>query len=467
MADSQRGVPAMPQQASQSTGDTPRTIAVIGGGWAGMAAAVGATKRGAQVTVFEATRTLGGRARSVETPEGVIDNGQHILLGAYSKCLRLMKLVGVDLEQSFARIPLELRYPDGFELAAPKLAAPLHLVAAILTAKGLSYGAKYALLRRSAAWRRSGWQASGDATVAQLCVGLPPIIMERFIEPLCVSALNTPSIRASAQVFLNVLRDSLGAARQDSDYLLPKVDLSALFPEPAAAWVIVKGGQVRLGHRVEAIGRERSTRKWLVDGEAFDAVVIATPPWAAASLLRSTQNVNSTTTFASTVGALQTMDYAPITTVYAYADRSLCVQGQVNKQARPMLALKADEAQPFQFVFDRTQLGLTAPENNIVWAFVVSDSRATLGYTDDQWTQALSEAAQQMRIGFWPRLAKVITEKRATFVCTPQVKRPKASLASGLVLAGDYVDGPYPSTLEGAVRSGLDAVRLLKRHAGA
>ena len=99
-------------------------IAIVGAGWAGMAAAVRATERGHAVTVFEAARTLGGRARGVPLtlPDGrdvMVDNGQHILIGAYTECLRLMRLVGVDVEQALLRLPLTLRYPDGSGLALP------------------------------------------------------------------------------------------------------------------------------------------------------------------------------------------------------------------------------------------------------------------------------------------------------------------------------------------------------------
>jgi hydroxysqualene dehydroxylase len=148
--------------------------------------------------------------------------------------------------------------------------------------------------------------------------------------------------------------------------------------------------------------------------------------------------------------------------VYAHADRSLGIQGRVQRKSQVMMALESDEAQPFQFVFDRSQLGFTRETGSIQWAFVVSDARATLGYTDDQWTSAMAEAAQQLRIGFWPRLDQVITEKRATFVCKPALKRPSAKVCSNLYLAGDYVEGLFPATLEGAVLSGSAAARSLE-----
>jgi hydroxysqualene dehydroxylase len=93
-------------------------LAIVGGGWAGMAAAVAATERGIDVTVFESARVLGGRARALGAtrPDGValtLDNGQHILIGAYSETLALMRRIGIDPEQALMALPLGLPYSDG------------------------------------------------------------------------------------------------------------------------------------------------------------------------------------------------------------------------------------------------------------------------------------------------------------------------------------------------------------------
>ena len=82
-------------------------VAVVGGGWAGLAAAVTLAERGAPVTVFEASRSLGGRARRVSIDGIDLDNGQHVLIGAYRETLRLMRLVGVDPDELLVRFPLE------------------------------------------------------------------------------------------------------------------------------------------------------------------------------------------------------------------------------------------------------------------------------------------------------------------------------------------------------------------------
>ena len=96
----------------------PLRIAVVGAGWAGLAAAVRAVQAGHRVTVFEAARQVGGRARGLplRLPDGrtvMVDNGQHILIGAYTESLRLMRTVGVDPDQALLRLPLVLRFADG------------------------------------------------------------------------------------------------------------------------------------------------------------------------------------------------------------------------------------------------------------------------------------------------------------------------------------------------------------------
>ena len=202
------------------------TVAVIGAGWAGCAAAVELTRRGAKVILLEASRTMGGRARRVEHQGAMLDNGQHILLGAYSDTLHIMQTVGLRPSEALLRLPLQMRYTansDGMDLRAPRLPAPLHMAWAVLRAKGLTIADKLALARFSSAARWMQWQLHTDCTVTEL--------LERFDQterqirlmwrPLCIAALNTPPERASAAVFLNVLRDSLGAHRSASDMLSP------------------------------------------------------------------------------------------------------------------------------------------------------------------------------------------------------------------------------------------------------
>ncbi len=228
---------------------TPLTI--IGGGWAGLAAAVRATQRGFAVRLLEAAPQLGGRARRVVHEGLSLDNGQHILIGAYRDTLQLLETVGVDTDASLYRLPLHLKRCDGQGLSLPSLPAPLNLLMGVCMASAWSWSDKYSLLRQSTGWQTQGFVCDEQMTVAQLCQGLTPKVMQELIEPLCVSALNLPAEHASGQVFLTVLKDALWSGRGSSDMLLPKVDLGRLMPDAAHAWLTAHGAVVQTQQRVE------------------------------------------------------------------------------------------------------------------------------------------------------------------------------------------------------------------------
>lgn len=410
-------------------------LAVVGAGWAGLACAVHAVRAGHDVTVFEAARTAGGRARRVDASGGLaLDNGQHILIGAYSATLALMRELGVQPEAAMLRTPLQLRFADGGGLALPRLPAPLDLVAGILGAQGWIWRDKSSLLRTALAWRAARFQCESHTTVADLCTGLTPRVTKELIEPLCVSALNTPVAQSSGQVFLRVLHDALFAERGGADLLLPRVDLGRLLPDAAADWLVRQGAQVRLGQRVQALAHDAAG--WQLDGERFDQVILASPPWEAARLVRE-----SGIGAASWVAAAEGLRYEAIATVYA--------QGARRVLQAPMVALRNGPQAPAQFVFDRSLLG--GPQGLL--AFVVSAS--TLGREQLQ-DEVLAQAASQLKEDQL-QVVQTVVEKRATFACTPGLVRPPMQVAPGLLACGDYVEGPYPATLEGAIRSGCAA----------
>ncbi len=451
-------------------------LAVVGAGWAGMAAAVTAAEAGADVTVFEASRVLGGRARAltVNLPDGhrlTLDNGQHILIGAYREALGLMQTVGVDLQTALLQLPLGLPMPDGSGLQTPTWAArwpaPLDALAAIATARGWTWGDRLGLLKASLAWRLQHFAARPGQTVADLCWNLPPRVVDELIEPLCVSALNTPGDLASAQVFLNVMRDALFGQGHPgmgpAHLLLPRTDLSALLPEAAAQWLQWQHpGNTRLqrGARISAL--QRRAGQWLLLGvqdgqlfeDSFDHLIWATAAGPAAqamtqasALAREAHDDRVAQPLGDWARLAGALPYTAITTVYALAP---------DQQLRaPLLALRSTPDAPAQFVFDRGQLQPRNPAAQGVMAFVVSASE---GDRDALQAAVLQQASDQLGLQRLRPLQTVV-EKRATFACTPGLVRPPAAIAPGLWAAGDYVDGPYPATLEGAVRSGSAAAR--------
>src|SRR5690554_1291038 len=144
-----------------------KRVAVIGGGYAGLACAVELARGGAQVTLFERSHTLGGRARVVARDGRRVDNGQHILIGAYTELARLMRLTGQS-PKSLLRLPLTLVTPGRLTLVAARLPAPLHLAAGLLRAKGLDWADRRAMLRLMRHLKRHGWRVEPDTTVDAL-----------------------------------------------------------------------------------------------------------------------------------------------------------------------------------------------------------------------------------------------------------------------------------------------------------
>jgi hydroxysqualene dehydroxylase len=424
-------------------------IAVVGAGWAGMAAAVHARRAGHEVEVFEMAAQPGGRARTVRVAGRTLDNGQHILIGAYQATLELMRHIGADVSTLLHRMPLTLQYPDGQGLRLGSGAPVPAFVRAVLGQTGWSWPQRLSLLTVAASWAARRFRCTEALSVAELCQRLPANVMAQLIEPLCVAALNTPASQASAQVFLRVLRDALFSSPGSSDLLLPGAPLGALLPQPAAAWLDTHGVRVRTHARVSRLNA--GVAGWELDGRSFDAVVMACSAAEAARLCASPAPA-----WSAMAAALR---YEPIITVYLHCPGA--------RLALPMMALHADAQSPAQFVFD---LGAQGSETE-VFAFVISGARAWLERGLDATAQAtLAQAIHAFSPGTWPQtplLLHVAAEKRATFACTPGLKRPPAFVAPGLWAAGDYVAGPYPATLEGAVRSGRAAAQHLTRAAQA
>jgi|SRR5438128_4824228 len=421
-------------------------IAVIGGGYAGFAAAITLADANCSVTVFEAARTVGGRARRLSLAGSSVDNGQHILLGAYRQTLALLRTVhGARSEHELLdRRRLHLEQPGVFRLATWRLPAPLHLASALLTARGLTWGERLTTVAFVRRIERHEFRCAADMSVAALLEGQPAAAVHLLWEPLCLAALNTPIASASAQVFLNVLRAAFAARAHDADLLLPRVDLSTLFPDAAAAYVASRGGTIRVGERVDAL-RATAGGIRVATGrgeERFSAAVIAVGPHQLSHLSAD----NATSAVLAQVAALA---YEPICTAYLQYPRALMA-------AQPML--KLDNA-PGQWLFDRGQLG--GPQG--LAAVMISSSQPCLALSQEQLARDIDAQLRRMMVDLpAPSWSKVVTERRATYACVADRARPTAGpIAPHLYLAGDYTDQEFPATLEAATRSGVAAARAL------
>lgn len=397
-------------------------VAIVGAGYAGMAAAVTLTARGVPVTVFESGPVPGGRARRVVSQGTELDNGQHILIGAYAELLRLMRLVGVAAD-AVLRMPLEIRYAAGFHFRSLPLPFPFGLLGGLLLAKGIPSAEKLGAIRFMAAMRNADFQLDEDISVDVLLRkhGQAGAIGRFLWFPLCISALNTPPADASAQAFLVVLRDALCGSREASDLVLPRVDLSRLFPEPAARFVEKNGGAVKCGVPV----RDLSALK-----EEFSKIIVAVGPHQLRTLLP---------------GCAPDYSYQPIYTCYLQYPEQTALP-------IPMLGL-ADGL--VQWVFDRG--ALTGERGRLACVISAQGDHQQLGLDElaDLCHRELAHVLPGLPPPLWSR---VIAEKRATIACTPGVKGLALEpTMADVYLAGDYTDAEYPPTLEAAVRSGVRA----------
>ncbi|MGB9093620.1 MAG: hydroxysqualene dehydroxylase HpnE [Gallionella sp.] len=430
--------------------------AIIGGGYAGMAAAVELAGSGIPVTVFESARQLGGRARGVTYNETQLDNGQHLLLGCYRQTLRMIEKVGGDSETDFLRVPLQLELHREFSMKAPQLPAPLHLLAALLGARGLSVADRLNAARFMLKLRRMNFRLPNDITVTELLArhGQGRDLTIKLWEPLCIAALNTPIHKASAQVLLNVLRDALSRTRADSDMLLPRISLTALFPQRAADYVEQHGGKVHIGCGAESLlPREDGIEIGSAQGsEQFSHVICAAPPAAAARLLRPVSGLTPFTGLTGTAAQIDRLEQQPIYTVYLQYPESIALP-------HPMLGL---HQRCSQWLFDK---GRIAGQHGLI-AAVISAEGMHQELSQDQLAQkVIAELREEFAIAEQPQWYKVIAEKRATFCCAPNLQRPAQQTSlPRLLLAGDYTAGEYPATLEGAVMCGLKcAAAILNR----
>ena len=432
-------------------------IGIVGAGWAGLSAAFRLRQSGHHVTVFEASETPGGRARRVIDAEiGTIDNGQHLMLGAYTETLDLIQSLNPSIPTSrlLRRSALHLESLDRrFSLSAGNLPSPLRLLMAMLLAKGLSLADKWRAISMLTRIKYRGWRCQPEWSVEQLLAkyGQPPTTCRWLWHPLCIAAMNTPVGEASAQVFLNLLKDSFDAEADHSDLIVPRTDLSALWPDAATIDL-----DMRWRHVVRRVLVGNPSID--IDGECFDHVIVAVPPYAAARILALKENISSAShTMENLRQALSSFTYVPITNITLRLVHAGDIRGQMW-----MLDEQPSKGHYGQWVFfhengQEIRVVISAPSDS-----VLEMDHATLAHSiDDQIRVQLGQSG--LSVNPLPGLAhfRVVTEKRATFACTPTLQRPDNQTPwPNLLLAGDWTHGPYPAVLEAAVRSGKRAAEL-------
>ena len=471
------------------------SVAVVGGGWAGLSAAIHLVEAGCRVVLVDAAPACGGRARGIVAPwqgwladpvsaadgfaqEAIrplaFDNGQHLVIGAYSMLLALLGRIGATEAGVFTRRPFRL--DDGGELLIPGPG-----LGGLLRARGLPWSLRLALIRVLAGIALAREPAIGRAdgrTVLQWSrdEGHPPGLLERFWRPLVISTMNTPIDQACAATFVRVLADSVAGTAGASDLLIPHGTLSTAFVEPALAWLAARKVVLRQGCDIRAIGcdgradegRPRAARllagregaPLALDGDPldFDGIVLATPPGNAARILGRS---SALAVPPALIRDLEAFDYRPISTVYLGWPASGPGVDAARWNRLPAMTLLHDDGDAARFgqwLFRRPdQAGWR------IGGVVISDSAAAMALTREQLARAVSDQLGEA-LGLPPAQAyAVFHDRRATIAAVTGRPRLAATAAGidGLVLAGDYQYHRYPATLESALRSGAEAATAL------
>ena len=454
------------------TSDPPQ-IAILGGGLAGMAAAVVLADRGLRIELLEAKRRLGGRAGSYvdrQTGES-IDHCQHVAMGCCTNYLDFCRRTGID--DLFARHQtLHFFGPDGqrsdFQ-PRPWLPAPLHLAPALLRLKHLSLSDKLALAR---AMHQLGKKGSGLIVLDWLRQQRQSDhAIERFWKPVLESALAESLDRASLAAARKVFLDGFLGHPDACHVLVPCVSLGTLY-DRVAARLVEQGVQIRLETPVKRIEQAATGSKLIIHAATrtgpaasaeFDFVILAVP-WNQAPELIEPDLLAYLPQFAAA-----RLHSAPITSVHLWFDRP------ITDLAHAVLVGRLS-----QWVFRRTDF--QSVRNEIAQAgrigipsyyqVVISASHALAGRPREAIRdEVLADlatafpATQSATLLHW----QIIHDQDAVFSCRPgsdDLRPPQATPIPNLILAGDWTRTGWPATMEGAVRSGYLAAEALLVHLG-
>jgi len=434
-------------------------VAVVGGGLAGIRAALTCADAGARVTLLEARPRLGGATYSTRLGGLDVDNGQHVFLRCCDAYRALLARLDVE-DRVFLqpRLDVPVLAPGGrvHRLRRHRLPAPAHLLPSVLGFGHLPLGARlHAALTagRLKALDRSDPRSDETSFAAWLTrQGESALAIERFWDLLVVATLNVSSERASLAQAAMVYQTGLLGDAPAADIGWSRVPLSQLHGEPAAVALEKAGVRTLVRAAVRAIETEEDLAV-RIDGErlAADAVILAAPHEAAADLLPRAAGVDR--------GGLRALGRSPIVNLHVVF-------------GRPVLdmPLAAGIDTPLQWMFDRSESAGLEPGRYVV----VSLSAA------DRWVGCSREALRRVFLPAFEALLPtscgagvesfhVTCERAATFAAVPGTGRlrpgPRTALP-GLFLAGAWTDTGWPATMEGAVRSGAAAARAALSDAG-
>lgn len=435
-------------------------VIIIGGGIAGLTAALRCAERGLKVLLFERDAVPGGRIRTVRPAPDLppVDWGQHLMIGAYHATLKLADDIGSrgTLVTATGATPFVDRDGTRYPYRIAPLPSPFHTLPGILSLGHLPFSARIGLGRAvaKALFAHRFDRAALDTLTAREWLsrnGQSERALDGFWEAVVVSTLNTPSHEASALPLATVLARGLFGKRRDALNILPRTTLDESLVAPTVRRIIEAGGTVATGRRIVRMVIAEGRLRGVIDdsGTQHNAAVCiaALPPWELAPLIAGTPELSSLRMAAARFRP------SPIISVDLWYDRPWF--------AHPAATL-IDGA--FHWIFShphepagygqRLSLVLSAADE-----LVTRDTAAIA-------TLAESELRDRFPATRDAKVLKhfVIREPRATYRSRPglETHRPGAATAlPGLYLAGDWCATGLPATIEGAVLSGESATRAI------
>lgn len=420
-------------------------VIVIGGGFAGLSAAAYLAKNNFKVTLLESSPKLGGRAYSFldKDTNTEIDNGQHILMGCYYETLKFLALIGATDNFSFQkRLEVKFVKEDSqlFPLKSIQLFYPLNLIFGLLKYKALGFRDRLNLLK---VFLKLPFYSTNKFSEMNIKEWLDSenqsqTIQNAFWRILAVGALNTSLEKASAKIFIDILKQIFLGSNKTSKIILPKFGLSESYCKNAEEFIKNNGGQVYLSEYVENIiikgSKVLSVKASKQEYSDFDFVICTVPSFALNRLISEENKIK-----------IPEFNYSSILNFHIWLKKNVFPEGFFGLINSPL-----------HWVFNKgTHLNI-----------VVSDANELVNNLDEELIEIVKVEMQKFFL-LDPELIsdyKIIKEKRATFIPSKDIigKRPaQKSNVKNLILAGDWVDTGLPSTIESAVKSGRAAAELV------
>jgi squalene-associated FAD-dependent desaturase len=422
-----------------------RKVIVIGGGFAGLTAAVYLVKNNYKVTLLEASPKLGGRAYSFLDKETntVLDNGQHILMGCYFETLNFLSIIKATVNFYFQK-RLEVNFvKEGFRVLPLKslpFIYPLDLLFGVLRYKAINFSERLALIKvflklpfypGEKLIRMNIKEWLNDENQSKN-------VQDAFWRILAVGALNTSLEKASAKVFVDILRQIFFSSKKVATIILPKYGLSESYRDKAEKYIRNNGGDISLSETVqklilkdEKVTEVHTSNKVYSD---FDYVVSAIPAFALYRIIDTELQIN-----------IPEFTYSSILNIHLWLKESSFpagFYGLINST--------------IHWVFNKgTHLNL-----------VISDAGELVNKPDEEIMTMVKDEMNKFFL-ITPNSIinhKILKEKRATFIPSGNIidKRPaQKTIIKNLVIAGDWVDTGLPSTIESAVKSGRVAADII------